>query len=79
MNDAILRIKRYTDKDGSPTCAKDFRTGEVCQFLYTKRFGSILMCNLYEHELYEDSPIQPLKQCELWGDRGFFNTEIEES
>ena len=34
-----LTFDRYRDNDGNPTCAVNFKTGEICQFYATQRFG----------------------------------------
>jgi hypothetical protein len=39
-----LPVIRYRDKDGNPTCATDFETGDVCKFYRTQRLGTIETC-----------------------------------
>jgi len=41
-----ITITAYQTPNGKPTCASDFSAGKVCQFLNTKRFGSIEMCGM---------------------------------
>lgn len=40
-----ITVKRYKTPDGKPTCARDFSTGEVCEFLLSKHFGTRFLCS----------------------------------
>ena len=40
----IISCWRYLDKDNNPTCAVDFSTGEICEFLRCQRFGTWETC-----------------------------------
>lgn len=40
MSEAFLmRVMRYRTTAGDPTCANDFKAGNVCVFLQTYKFG----------------------------------------
>lgn len=67
-----IKVQAFTDKNGLPTCAIDFGTGEVCKFYRTTRFGCTETCvfidnnyNLNRRDKGEGSLI-PCKECPLW-------------
>jgi len=39
-----LEVVRYRDKDGKPTCARDFKAGEVCEYYRVHTWGTIETC-----------------------------------
>lgn len=41
----MLAVVAYRDKDGEPTCALDFRTGDVCRFYRSQRMGGNETCD----------------------------------
>lgn len=42
--EATIKTYRYRSEDGLPTCATNFKTGEVCEFHCTMRFGTTDTC-----------------------------------
>ncbi len=34
-----IKVTIFLDKDGNRTCASDFKTGKVCEYYRTQRFG----------------------------------------
>jgi hypothetical protein len=48
-----LEVVAYFDQNGNPTCACDFKTGEVCEFYRTKHFGQFETC-----VFSSDNPLQ---------------------
>lgn len=76
METTTLTIKRFRDKEGNPTCARNFQTGEVCQFFTTTRFGSIEMCGYLNDAEHIDEVLErrngslgyliPSRTCPLW-------------
>jgi len=39
-----IEAERYFDPQGFPTCATDFSTGKICEFMRTQRFGANETC-----------------------------------
>jgi len=44
MKQGCIYVEVYHDSDGNMTCAKDFSTGEVCEFYRSQRFGTEETC-----------------------------------
>jgi len=75
---AYIEVVRYRDKDGKPTCAKNFDTGEVCLFYTAQRFGTHEACwfsdksgKFWETMRRRNDGIGsliPLNNCPLWLD-----------
>lgn len=42
-------VTRYFDKDDQPTCAINFKTGQVCIYYRTVRFGCSDTCIWFEN------------------------------
>lgn len=42
--EVALPVSRYRDREGNPTCAVDFRSGEVCPYLMGSNFGTREHC-----------------------------------
>ena len=72
-----IRIARYRDPAGFPTCAANFYTGAVCKFYMTQRNGSNETCLIagdksgrYWESLNrrgdEQGSLEPLKDCPVW-------------
>ncbi len=66
-----LKVTRYRDKDGQPTCAADFPTEEICRFYGTKVFGSQEVCMFHDDTLLTrrkkgEGTLIPLRYCPLW-------------
>ena len=40
----MIEYTRYRDSLGTPTCACNFQTGEVCEFFRLQRFGTQETC-----------------------------------
>ena len=53
-----ITINRYRDRDGNPTCAKDFEAGEVCLFYGTYSSGCRETCWL----LSKGVPLPTIRQ-----------------
>lgn len=47
---------------GETTCAE--APGRFCQYLRTRRFGTIWLCHLYDAKLYDDPDTGWLRRCE---------------
>jgi len=69
----IIVVPVYRDKEGNPTCAAHFPTGEVCKFLRLEGLGSIPICgaNAKSVRLYDNDGggagfIRPSEVCPLW-------------
>ena len=70
-----IEVPVYRDREGNPTCAKDFTTGAVCQFYRTQRMGCHETCVFAENAgRYAASMLRrgdigsliPLNTCPLW-------------
>ena len=67
-----ITVKAYRDKDGLPTCAVDFRTGEFCQFLRVTRFGILHVCaidqsdGLWRRGGKGEGSLIPCEKCIAW-------------
>ena len=71
-----LVITRYRDKNGLPTCAINFETGDICIFYRTQRVGVNETCVFtedyghYQEKLTRrdggEGSLIPLKQCPIW-------------
>lgn len=65
----------YTDNEGNPTCALNFKENKFCFFLKTQSFGTQFTCGLSEfygdgdQVIYRENEISyltPYKNCPLW-------------
>lgn len=75
----LLEIPRFRDADGNPTCAADFRLGQVCPFFGTQKFGQHETCwfgtktsEMWEPLWRRDAPLSsliPLAKCPVWVER----------
>lgn len=67
-----IKIDAYKDNQGNPCCARDFSTGEVCQFYRTVKFGCTDTCVFAEDgdHLWRrkggDGTLIPIKNCPVW-------------
>jgi len=65
-----ITVKAYRDKDGLPTCAVNFRTGEICQFHMLERFGTVAVCAVSRLELDRrddgEGSLIPCEKCIVW-------------
>jgi len=59
-----ITVKAYRDKDGLPTCAVNFRTGDICQFQLLERFGPVAVCAVSRIELDRRDDVGSLIPCE---------------
>jgi hypothetical protein len=74
--ETCLKVVRYRDPDGNPTCAMDFDKGLICQFYQTERFGVSETCvfaplrGRYRDRLERRDEgkgfLIPLKECPVW-------------
>ena len=73
-----IEVAAYQNKDGLPSCADNFDTGEVCIFYRCQKFGTWETCvfareglkGLNEHLQRRDGGkglLIPLKDCIIWG------------
>jgi len=46
-----LEVEVYENPDGEPTCGSDFRTGDVCQFILSQRYGTEYTCVFAANEV----------------------------
>lgn len=64
---ATIKVTKYTDSKGNPTCAKDFPTGKVCIFYATYRFGANEFCFLTQKNIFRrdkgEGSLIPTKEC----------------
>ena len=44
MPNGHINVETFFDSDGNRTCAKDFKSGKVCAYYRTQRFGTIETC-----------------------------------
>ncbi len=42
--DGVIKTQYLITEDGDHTCALDFRTGIVCEFYRTERYGTVDTC-----------------------------------
>jgi hypothetical protein len=73
---STIRVTKYRDDLGRPTCALNFKTGDVCEFFRTQRFGTIDTCLFAEQQYkYRESQLRynngnghtiPLNNCPIW-------------
>jgi hypothetical protein len=71
-----IEVEIYVDKQGAPTCASNFETGEVCIFYRTTKFGAIETCSFADNSGRYASPLErknngegsliPGKFCKVW-------------
>lgn len=77
---ATMTIDRYRDKNGNPTCAINFETGDVCVFYATQKFGCTATCwfadqcsnKKWQLILRRDNgngSLIPLADCPIWRDK----------
>ena len=74
---ATIKIVKYRDADGLPTCAANFNAGAVCKFYTTQRYGQHETCLMagdksgrYWQGVNRRSDgigsLEPLKDCPVW-------------
>lgn len=71
MEYATIEIQRYRSQDGAPTCCADHSTGQTCQFLGVRNFGTIDVCTLgVQRDLSPRSTDfqRPDARCKVWAD-----------
>lgn len=67
-----VTFEAYQTPEGKPTCALNFSTSEVCEFLRTKKFGTFdfCACDIDERLLERDHDslgyTTPFKHCPIW-------------
>jgi len=69
-----ITVKAYRDKDGLPTCAASFPSGQVCMFLYHVKFGTMEICSVAQSPLQRRGQDQcgsliPCENCIVWKGR----------
>lgn len=78
--DTSIPVKAYRDRDGNPTCARNFDTNEVCPFYRTQRWGCHETCvfgetdGKYNEQLKRrdegSGSLIPLSRCPIWWREG---------
>jgi hypothetical protein len=70
---ASIQVKRYRTPDGAPTCCRNWQSGELCQFLGSRRFGAMPVCMLGEQidmdKQRPDQWITPHNKCLVWAEK----------
>ena len=67
-----IEVKDYIDKEGNPSCANNFNTGEVCEFYLTSNFGTKEHCffakdgSLLERRALGLGSLIPSRYCKIW-------------
>ena len=59
----------YRTPNGTPTCARDFGDGKVCNFLTTRKNGFVEVCGYLGRDLERENKtgwIYPLLGCPVW-------------
>lgn len=61
-----IEIEIFEDDQEPVTCARDISKAQMCQFLLTKRFGTVWYCRLFNSwdtglEFYNDDSMDYLK------------------
>jgi hypothetical protein len=77
MKTKTFEITVYEDKNGEPTCATNFDTGEVCIFYQTARCGTLETCMFMVNPRGcmsrrgpdGDGSLIPHDGCPIWGTR----------
>lgn len=74
-----LQINRFYDKEGNPTCAINFPTGDVCIFYATQSYGCHETCWFADKNGKKFEPLRrrknsegtliPNKECPVWKDK----------
>ena len=71
-----IKIKAYIGKHGKPTCAMNFRTGQIFNMLLTSGFGTREHCALDSQKMLrrmmkpdgEVGYLIPGKECPIWNE-----------
>jgi len=71
-----ITITRYRDRDGNPTCAINFETGEICPFYGSYSFGCRETCWFADQSNKRWQPLSrrkdgigsliPHSECPVW-------------
>jgi hypothetical protein len=72
-----IKVSRFRDKNGEPTCAADFAAGLVCRFYVTIGLGQSEKCTaclddrksfiqLHRRGANRDGSLIPGEKCPLW-------------
>lgn len=69
---AIIKIEKFRDDDGNPTCAVNMLNGQWCRFLGSRKFGAIDVCMYGEQKDLRVRPYTrytiPHKECPVWAE-----------
>lgn len=69
---AEIRVSIYRDSNGLPACAKDFSTGEVCEFYRSRNYGCDELClfaadgDKLQRRNGGKGSLIPGKACKVW-------------
>lgn len=71
MGYKTIKIMAY-EADGKPTCAEDFSEDKFCQFITTRKLGTVNVCAALGKDLdYQGDPLgfsKPLAGCPIWAE-----------
>jgi hypothetical protein len=62
----LLEVEIYRTPEGKPTCASDYRTGKVCEFLRTRKFGTVNVCFFGDRDMLDEGYQAPHDGCPIW-------------
>lgn len=69
----MIAVTAYRTPGGEPTCATNFDTGEVCQFLTTRQFGLVEVCAVFGEDIKRTHSgkkylgyLTPVNCCPVW-------------
>lgn len=65
-----IKIEVYRTPSGEPTCASDFMEGKFCQFMLTRKMGTIEVCGVTDKDLIRVPTsigfLVPADGCPVW-------------
>jgi len=65
-----VEILAYRTPEGLPTCASNFPSRSMCEFLQTRRFGTVEVCGAHNVELERypepETYLKPHGLCPVW-------------
>lgn len=68
----MIAVTAYRTPDGKPTCATNFDTGEICQFVKTRKFGLVEVCTVRGRDIHRDDGgrgyLVPAAGCPVWAE-----------
>jgi hypothetical protein len=76
---AKLVFPVYRMPSGDPTCSRDVKTGENCQWLGSKNFGLEMVCRFLDepvHRITELGYLVPHEKCLMWPKKSNAKTKV---